>query len=67
MDESRQEPESARDRARGADRQSSRPQRAETAEHRDPEWLYADQPDGWRHSDEPPLTDTERHERWPLG
>jgi len=71
MDERRHEPERADENARGGGEQSQ-PSRSHApqpppADERGPSWRDADQPDGWRHSEDPPLTDRERRERWPLG
>ena len=69
MDERRHEPERADENARGGGEQS-RPPRSHappSTDERVPYWRDADQPDGWRHSDDPPLTEHERRERWPLG
>ena len=67
MDEHRQEPDERPDRERTVDRSRRATQTRDAEERQRLEWRDADQPDGWRHSDEPPLTDRERGESWPLG
>jgi hypothetical protein len=67
MDEHRQEPDERHVRERNVDRSRRATQTRDAERPRDLEWRDADQPDGWRHSDEPPLTDRERRENWPVG
>jgi hypothetical protein len=67
MDEHRQEPDVRQDRERTVDRSRRATQTRDAEERQRLEWRDADQPDGWRHSDDPPLTDDERRETWPLG
>jgi hypothetical protein len=67
MDERRHEPERADENARRSAGEPHQPPRTHTADGPGQVWRDADQPDGWRHTDEPPLTERERRERWPLG
>jgi len=65
MDQRRQDREDARESTR--DDRERRESRSRDTERRKPDWRDADQPDGWRHSNAPPLTDRERRESWPVG
>ena len=66
MSERRHDLEDARDAERDTERARAVQRRREQDEL-NREWRDADQPDGWRHSNEPALTDRERREPWPLG
>jgi hypothetical protein len=66
MDERRHEPQRADEHTRGESR-SNQTERRHTVDRQNEEWRDADQPDGWRHTEGPPLTERERRERWPLG
>ena len=67
MDERRHGQQRADEHMRGDESRSHETQRRHRSDRRDDEWRDADQPDGWRHSEGPPLTERERRERWPLG